>query len=365
MQSKIWSFNPTLFRKNLTRFWPLWGGASFVGALFPLALLLTSLQRHRYPSALDFAQGCYGVVSVVLPILSLIYAILCAMVVWGYLYNARSVGMMHTLPIRREGVFCTTFLSGMAMMLIPYTVVGLLCLLISLLFGALDPVVFAVTALAVIGESLFYFASATFTALVVGNIFALPAVYLLLHFLAMILEWLIAVLAQGFLFGVTGGYEAVAEWLSPTMALERHVTVENVYTEQLVEQGRPFSIAFIDLDRFKSINDTYGHMTGDWYLKHFTQEFIRHFSDEGALYRIAGDEFVYLREEEPGAEAVLKSVCSLSIAPLAPDIPFLGFSCGGGSFPADAKTADELLAVADSRMYQAKMKARAVAENTV
>ena len=236
MQSKIWSFNPTLFRKNLTRFWPLWGGASFVGALFPLALLLTSLQRHRYPSALDFAQGCYGVVSVVLPILSLIYAILCAMVVWGYLYNARSVGMMHTLPIRREGVFCTTFLSGMAMMLIPYTVVGLLCLLISLLFGALDPVVFAVTALAVIGESLFYFASATFTALVVGNIFALPAVYLLLHFLAMILEWLIAVLAQGFLFGVTGGYEAVAEWLSPTMALERHVTVENVYTEQLVEQ---------------------------------------------------------------------------------------------------------------------------------
>ena len=236
MQSKIWSFNPTLFRKNLTRFWPLWGGASFVGALFPLALLLTSLQRHRYPSALDFAQGCYGVVSVVLPILSLIYAILCAMVVWGYLYNARSVGMMHTLPIRREGVFCTTFLSGMAMMLIPYTVVGLLCLLISLLFGALDPVVFAVTALAVIGESLFYFASATFTALVVGNIFALPAVYLLLHFLAMILEWLIAVLARGFLFGVTGGYEAVAEWLSPTMALERHVTVENVYTEQLVEQ---------------------------------------------------------------------------------------------------------------------------------
>lgn len=236
MLSKTSFFNRTLFRKNLTRFWPLWGGASFVGALFPLALLLTSLQRHRYPSALDFAQGYYSVVSVVLPILSLIYAILCAMVVWGYLYNARSVSMMHTLPIRREGVFCTTFLSGMTMMLIPYTVVGLMCLLISLLFGALDPVVFAVTALAVIGESLFYFASATFTALVVGNIFALPAVYFLLHFLEMILEWLIAVLARGFLFGVTGGFEAVGEWLSPTVALEHHVTAEYVYTDRLVEQ---------------------------------------------------------------------------------------------------------------------------------
>ena len=126
--------------------------------------------------------------------------------------------------------------------------------------------------------------------------------------------------------------------------------------EHLVEKGLSFSIAFIDLDCFKSINDTYGHMTGDWYLKHFTQEFTRHFSSEGTLYRIAGDEFVYLKEGEPGTEAVLKRACSLSIPPFTPDIPFLGFSCGSGSFPADAKTADELLAVADSRMYQAKLK---------
>jgi len=40
MQSKTSYFNATLFRKNLTRFWPLWGLASFVGALFPLAVLL-------------------------------------------------------------------------------------------------------------------------------------------------------------------------------------------------------------------------------------------------------------------------------------------------------------------------------------
>ena len=40
MQSKTSFFNRTLFRKNLTRFWPLWGGASFLGSLFPLALLL-------------------------------------------------------------------------------------------------------------------------------------------------------------------------------------------------------------------------------------------------------------------------------------------------------------------------------------
>ena len=40
MLSKTSYFNATLFRRNLTRFWPLWGLASFIGALFPLAVLL-------------------------------------------------------------------------------------------------------------------------------------------------------------------------------------------------------------------------------------------------------------------------------------------------------------------------------------
>ena len=47
MQSKTSYFNATLFRKNLTRFWPLWGLASFIGALFPLAVLLDMVHRGR------------------------------------------------------------------------------------------------------------------------------------------------------------------------------------------------------------------------------------------------------------------------------------------------------------------------------
>ena len=46
MQSRTSCFNGTLFRKNLSRFWPLWGLASFVGALFPLALFLQLVREH-------------------------------------------------------------------------------------------------------------------------------------------------------------------------------------------------------------------------------------------------------------------------------------------------------------------------------
>lgn len=235
MRSKTLYFNGTLFRKNLSRFWPLWGGAAFLGSLFPLAMLLNlmSLTQADRPAALDFTGLYYETLNHAVPAISLLYAILCAMAVWSYLYNSRSVGLLHTLPIRREGMFLTNLLSGLAMMLIPYAVVGTLCLLISAAFGALDMGPYLVTVLGVAGESLFFFASATLTAMVVGNLLALPALYLLLHFLAVLLEWLFGMLVQGFLFGLESGYQisSTAAWLSPAVGLMEHVNVDRTYQE--------------------------------------------------------------------------------------------------------------------------------------
>ena len=232
MQSRTSFFNGTLFRKNLTRFWPLWGLASFVGALFPLALLLQLMRRENFymwNNPLDFTEMYYNVAAYGVPVISLLYAILCAMMVWSYLYNSRSVGLAHTLPIRREGLFLTNFLSGMAMMLIPYVIIGVLCILVSVVGGCFDPKGLAVTILTVLGLSFFYFASATFVAFVTGNIFALPAVYFMLHFLAVLLDWLVSTFAQGFLFGLSGGYTGVVEWLSPTVYLEDQLRVDSTY----------------------------------------------------------------------------------------------------------------------------------------
>ena len=168
MLSKTLCFNRTLFRKNLTRFWPLWAVPSFVGALLPLAMLTQLLsygaegffgRSDNY--ALEFTGMYYDVVAYALPIISLCYAVLVALAVWSYLFNNRSTGLMHTLPIRREGLFLTNFLSGMTMMLMPYVVTGALCILISLCFGFFEPVGPLVTILAVLGDSLFYFCTAT------------------------------------------------------------------------------------------------------------------------------------------------------------------------------------------------------------
>ena len=235
MRSKTSCFNGTLFRKNLSRYWPLWGLASFGGAMFPLAMLLELLHNgFRFWSPLETRQAYYTVLSYGVPVISIVYAILCAMAVWSYLYNARSVGMMHTLPIRREGLFVTNVLSGLTMMAIPYAVTGVLLVLVTMLFGGFEPVGVLVTVLGVMGESLFFFGLATFCAFIVGNVFMLPALYGLLNFIAVLTDFMVNLLAQGFCFGLNSSYSGTVEWLSPVVYLIQKISPNSTYETQWV-----------------------------------------------------------------------------------------------------------------------------------
>ena len=233
MWSRTWCFNKTLLRKNLTRFWPLWVMASFLAALPPI-MMAVELMRSRGTAsinALNITEAYYSVLSGMVPAALLVYAVVCAMAVWSYLFNARSVGLMHTLPISRRGLFVTNFLSGLLMVLIPFVVCGALCVVVTAAFGLLDPAGLGITVLSVLGLALFYFASATVCAFLTGNAFAMPAFYFVFHFLAVTLESLLSNLANLCLFGVSGAYAGVVEWLSPTVWLNNHLNVERTWED--------------------------------------------------------------------------------------------------------------------------------------
>ncbi len=64
------------------------------------------------------------------------------------------------------------------------------------------------------------------------------------------------------------------------------------YIKHLIDNNIPFSMAIVDLDDFKSVNDKYGHATGDYVLEHVASDLINFVGDIGLVGRFGGDEFI-------------------------------------------------------------------------
>lgn len=127
-----------------------------------------------------------------------------------------------------------------------------------------------------------------------------------------------------------------------------------------VDPAHPFLLCFLDLNKFKAVNDTYGHNFGDKMLCHFAQVFQRHIGKEHIFARIGGDEFLLVFCGEPNKEKALQFFAHIredfQKAPLdahCEQIETL-FSAGIAAYPADSDNLDGLLAIADSEMYLAK-----------
>ena len=65
----------------------------------------------------------------------------------------------------------------------------------------------------------------------------------------------------------------------------------------MIKNKKPFTFVMIDLNSFKEINDTYGHLNGDLALKEFSKMLSKHFKDAKVVGRYAGDEFVLILEK--------------------------------------------------------------------
>lgn len=123
--------------------------------------------------------------------------------------------------------------------------------------------------------------------------------------------------------------------------------------QKLIDKRTEFSVFFIDLNHFKSINDSFGHTAGDSYLIHFSNTLQNALEGLGTLYRLSGDEFLFLSRERSTA-AVYERILSVPFGSCEEKFPFLGFSMGYASFPLEAESLTELLSLADSRMYEQK-----------
>ncbi len=120
---------------------------------------------------------------------------------------------------------------------------------------------------------------------------------------------------------------------------------------------------FIDLDRFKNVNDTLGHHVGDELLKQVAQALGQRLREGDTLARLGGDEFIVLLEDVDGsygAGQVASKMMALFEQPflVAEHELFVTGSIGISLFPANGQDANLLVRNADVAMYQAKSRGR-------
>ena len=127
--------------------------------------------------------------------------------------------------------------------------------------------------------------------------------------------------------------------------------------------GGAFGLCFIDLDRFKTINDSLGHAAGDELLKTMATRLRGLLRESDLVARLGGDEFVVLLEGHADV-ASLSSVARKMLAAVSEPLALEGRSlwitgsCGVALFPADGDDANTLLKNADAAMYQAKAEGK-------
>jgi len=123
-------------------------------------------------------------------------------------------------------------------------------------------------------------------------------------------------------------------------------------------QSQSFAVLFLDLDRFKNINDSLGHQFGDRVLIQVADRIRRCLRDVDTLCRLGGDEFViHLHEADvAGAERAASRILEALSRPfLQDDMNFsIGCSVGVAMYPNDGSTLDELIKQADTAMYEVK-----------
>ena len=253
MKQKTSFFNWGLCRSWLKRCWPLW-------AVY-LALCLFTLPQS-VPEARHYTDKLFYAVEVNRSIVavgismaqtSIFVGIIAAMVMYSYMYSSRTCGMMNALPMRRETVFTTAFITGLA----PFIIADIIAMGAAWALYARTGVVeagniFLALGYAVMGNTAFY-GFAVFCAVLTGNLVVLPAVYLVLGCTAAVVEVAVHDILGTIVYGYQSS-EGLATVFSPIIAVmnslsvsqETRFTAEGTYdlTGRLLVTGTPLMAAY-------------------------------------------------------------------------------------------------------------------------
>lgn len=131
-----------------------------------------------------------------------------------------------------------------------------------------------------------------------------------------------------------------------------------------VKKTKDITIAIVDVDYFKKVNDTFGHLCGDEILKRVAEILENEVGDNGVVGRIGGDEFMiifYHADDMENMRERLRSIKNIVYATFPPNDegkPSVSLSIGCAAYPKDADCYQDVFMLADFALYIAKEKGR-------
>ncbi len=201
MKLKTSYFNSAVLKKDITRFAPAWG----IYMVFTLLYVVLLWGDNFYSIDETFR---------IMASVNLVYAGLCAVLLFGDLFNARLCNALHAMPMRREGWYVTHLVAGLLFSIVPNAVGTVIA---AILLEQMGHIAFLWLAAATL-EYLFFFGLAVFCVMCAGNRLGAAAIYALVNFFSILVAWLIDTFCSPVLYGVVLDMSKFADF-SPVVPL--------------------------------------------------------------------------------------------------------------------------------------------------
>ena len=217
MKSRTSFFNTTVLRKNATRFAPLWG-------LYTVFMLMVVfLIWANDPEPAWFATDAPSIF-MAMGVINFFYAGICALLLFGDLFQSKMAGTLHAMPMRREGWFLTHLCAGLLFCLVPNAIGALVSSMILQEYCYLAFLWLGIMIL----QFLFFFGVGAFCMQCAGNKLGAAAVYGLFNLLAVLVAFLVDTFYAPVLYGIQTDWETICTH-SPVVGFSTFRYVNVVY----------------------------------------------------------------------------------------------------------------------------------------
>lgn len=235
MKSKRCCFNHTIFKKNISHFWPIWLIYFIYLLLIGPIQLWTGLKNYinwDYTIKEAAYMATNSVISSwIITSPNFFACIIAVMAVFSYIGRPRSANMIHALPVNRKELFLTNYVSGLLCLLVSQILTFVITVFVCLANQVTCIQHYFMALLISMGTTFIGYSMAVFVAMITGQIFIIPIFFFIMNFLYVGFRFFLSLLSNLLCYGFSssGWRPGYSGMLSPWYFLETHLKVDSTY----------------------------------------------------------------------------------------------------------------------------------------